>query len=48
MTMKKWILFGETVESHIHDEIYIQFMANVFSALVTAVMIGGYHLIFHI
>ncbi len=46
--MKKWVFFGKNVESHLHDEIYVQFMANVFSALVTAGMIGAYHLIFHI
>ena len=46
--MKKWIFWGPVIKNHIHDEIYIQFMANVFSALVTAAMIGAYHLIFHI
>ena len=46
--MKKWLFFGPPVKSHIHDEIYIQFIANVFSALVTAGMIGAYHLIFHV
>jgi|TARA_B100000902_G_C27314813_1_gene920576 hypothetical protein len=46
--MKKWIFWGAPIESHVHDEIYIQFMANVFSALVTAAMIGAYHLIFHL
>ena len=46
--MKKWIFFGKEIESHIHDEIYIQFMANVFSALVTAAMIGVYHIMFHL
>lgn len=46
--MKRWIFFGKHIEPPLHDEIYVQFMANVFSALVTAGMIGAYHLIFHI
>ena len=46
--MKKWILFGKDIEPHLHDDIYVQFIANVFSAIVTAGMIGAYHLIFHI
>mgnify|MGYP003645059852 CR=1 FL=1 len=46
--MKKWIFFGPQIHPLLHDEIYVQFMANVFSALVTAGMIGVYHLIFHI
>ena len=46
--MKKWIFWGAEVHDELHDEIYVQFMANVFSALVTAGMIGAYHLIFHL
>ena len=46
-SMKKWILFGKQVHDDLHDEIYVQFVANVFSAIVTAAMIGAYHLIFH-
>jgi hypothetical protein len=46
--MRKWIVFGSHVEPHLHDEIYVQFISNVFSALVTAGMIGAYHLIFHV
>ena len=46
--MKKWIVVGEHIEHSLHDEIYVQFMANVFSALVTAGMIGVYHLMFHL
>ena len=45
--MKKWIIFGKEVHDDLHDEIYVQFVANVFSAIVTAAMIGAYHLIFH-
>ena len=41
-------VWGSTIEPHVHNEIYIQFMANVFSALVTAAMIGAYHLMFHL
>ena len=44
--MKKWILFGKEVHDDLHDEIYVQFVANVFSALVTAAMIGAYHFTF--
>ena len=46
--MKKWLFFGYEVEDLLHDEIYVQFMANVFSAVTTAVLIGGYHVIFHL
>jgi hypothetical protein len=46
--MKKWIFWGKVVHDDVHDEIYVQFISNVFSALVTASMIGAYHLIFHI
>jgi|TARA_Y100000034_G_scaffold54864_1_gene67239 hypothetical protein len=45
--MRKWIVWGSHIEPDLHDEIYVQFMANVFSAIVTAAMIGAYHLIFH-
>ena len=48
LNVRKWILFGKDIEPTIHDEIYIQFIANVFSALVTAGMIGAYHLIVHV
>jgi hypothetical protein len=46
--MKKWILKGETLHRDLEDDLYVQFMANLFSALTTAVLIGGYHLIFHL
>ena len=46
--MKKWIFWGKVVHDDLHDEIYVQFISNVFSALVTAGMIGIYHIICHI
>ena len=46
--VKRWILWGREVHDDLHDEIYVQFIANVFSALVTAGMIGAYHLIVHV
>lgn len=46
--MRKWLFFGEHIDDTLHDEIYVQFIANVFSALVTATMLGAYHIVFHI
>jgi hypothetical protein len=46
--MKRWIFWGRETHDDIHDEIYIQFIANVFSAITTAGMIGIYHIIFHL
>ena len=46
--MTKWRFWGKVVHDDLHDEIYVQFISNVFSALVTAGMIGIYHIIFHI
>jgi len=45
--MKRWIIFGRHITPTMKDEIFIQFMANVLSAMTTAVMIGGYHFFFH-
>jgi len=42
-----WIFWGREVHDELHDEIYVQFISNVLSALVTAGMIGLYHVIFH-
>ena len=47
MPLKRWFFFGDDIDPLLHDEIYVQFMANLFSALVTAGMIGAYHLMFH-
>jgi len=46
--MKRWIFFGEKIDPLLHDEIYVQFISNVFSAVVAAGMIGAYHWIFHV
>lgn len=46
--MKRWLLWGREVHDDLHDDIYVQFIANVMSALVTAGMIGIYHVVFHI
>ena len=40
--MKRWIFWGREVHDDLHDEIYVQFISNVLSALVTAGMIGLY------
>ena len=32
----------------LEDDLYVQFMANLFSALTTAVLIGSYHIIVHL
>ena len=45
--MRRWIFWGREVHDDLHDEIYVQFISNVLSALVTAGMIGLYHVIFH-
>ena len=46
--MRRWLLWGREVHDDLHDEIYVQFIANVMSALVTAGMIGLYHVAFHL
>ena len=46
--MKRWIFFGEHIDPALNDEIYVQFISNVFSAVVAAGMIGAYLWIFHI
>jgi hypothetical protein len=46
--MKKWIFHGEQLHRDLEDDLYVQFMANLFSALTTATLIGAYHLFFHI
>ena len=46
--MKRWLLWGREVHDDLHDDIYVQFIANVMSALVTAGMFGIYHVVFHI
>lgn len=46
--MRRWLLWGREVHDDLHDEIYVQFIANVMSALVTAAMIGLYHVAFHL
>lgn len=46
--MRRWILKGENLHRDLEDDLYVQFMANLFSALTTAVLIGGYHIIVHL
>jgi len=46
--MKKWFFHGEPLDRVMSDEIYVQFMANLCSAVTTAVLIGGYHFLFHV
>ncbi len=46
--MKRWIFFGDDIDHSLNDEIYVQFISNVFSAVVAAGMIGAYHWIFHV
>ena len=46
--MKRWILWGRELHTELHDDIYVQFIANVLSAITTAGMIGLYHLLFHV
>jgi|TARA_R110000824_G_scaffold48736_1_gene137391 hypothetical protein len=47
-SMKKWLFQGKHLHPDIEDDLYIQFMANLFSALTTAVLIGGYHVLVHL
>ena len=44
-SMKKWLFQGKHLHPDIEDDLYVQFMANLFSALTTAVLIGGYHVV---
>ena len=46
--MRKWIVQGKHLHEDLKDELYVQFMANLFSALTTAVLIGGYHVLAHL
>ncbi len=46
--MRKWIFRGNHLPPQLEDDLYVQFMANLFSALTTATLIGAYHLLFHI
>ena len=46
--MRKWLFKGKHLHPDLEDDLYVQFMANLFSALTTAVLIGGYHLVFHL
>ncbi len=46
--MRKWLFRGKHLHPDLEDDLYVQFMANLFSALTTAVLIGGYHLVFHL
>ncbi len=45
--MKKWIFHGKELHPEIEDDLYVQFMANLFAALTTALLIGAYHIFFH-
>jgi len=46
--MKKWIFHGRHLHPDTEDDLYVQFMANLFSALTTALLIGAYHFLFHL
>ncbi len=46
--MKKWLFHGHHLDKDVEDDLYVQFMANLFSALTTAVLIGGYHVVVHL
>lgn len=46
--MKRWIFFGDQLDPLLNDEIYVQFISNVFSAVVAAGMGGAYHWLFHV
>lgn len=45
--MKRWILWGKPLTYAAEEDLYVQFMANLMSALLGAGMIGAYHLVFH-
>ncbi len=45
--MKKWLFHGEPLHPELADDLYVQFMSNLFSALTTAILIGAYHILFH-
>lgn len=47
VSMKKWLFHGESLHPELADDLYVQFMSNLFSALTTAVLIGAYHILFH-
>ena len=46
--MKKWLFGGKHLHKDLEDDLYVQFMANLFSALTTAVLIGSYPIIVHL
>jgi len=46
--MKKWLFQGKHLHPDLEDDLYVQFISNLFSALTTAVLIGGYHVVVHL
>lgn len=46
--VKKWLFHGHHLDKDVENDLYVQFMANLFSALTTAVLIGGYHVLVHL
>lgn len=46
--MKRWIFFGKPLSNVAEEDLYVQIIANLMSALVAAGMIGAYHIVFHL